>query len=459
MMNSEDIRSKLRSLTKEELIEIVELMLPLVDRVAELEKEVERLKNQNSRNSSLPPSRDNQKIKKKTRSLRKKSGRKSGGQKGHPGHTLKMSEQIDEIIDYPVRICTHCNADLSERQGTLLERKQVLDIPPVQLKVTEHRRWTKACAQCGEWTSSQFGPELKSGPPVRYGDRIKNQLIYLHIRQLLPYQRLSETMEVLYNQKISEGTIANMLKSKAEQAADAYDQIIQHIEQSKVVGVDESGCSVRGDKSWIWTWVTKAYSLFYISENRGKKTSNLLFPRGFRKGTLTSDCWRTHLNTTAKNHQICIPHLRRECQGLIDFHRSAWAKKLDNVLNEILIECRKKRIHLKTKQRIENSLDEILASKLTNSHKSIRALKNRLIRLRNNITPCLYDRKIAPDNNASERAIRMIKLKTKISGTFRSWDGSHIFSVLRTIVDSAIKQSIHPFLAIQNPNIFLNPPE
>ena len=270
---------------------------------------------------------------------------------------------------------------------------------------------------------------------------------------------MSETLEVLYNQKISEGTIANMLKSKANQAAEVYGQIMGHIEQSKVVGVDESGCSVEGEKSWIWTWVTKAYSLFYISENRGKKTSNLLFPHGFKKGILNSDCWRTHLNTKAKNHQICIPHLRRECQGLIDFHRSTWAKKLDEVLHEILMECRKKRIHLKTKQRIENTLDKILASKLTKSHKSVRSLKDRLIRLRKNITPCLYDRKVPPDNNASERAIRMIKLKTKISGTFRSWERAQIFSVLRTIVDSAIKQGIHPFMAIQNPNIIVIPTE
>lgn len=454
-MDPSRIRESLKDASREELISIIELLLPLIDKVKKLEEEVEKLKNKNSRNSSLPPSRDKHELKKKTRTLRRKSGRKKGGQKGHDGTTLKMSSEVDKIIKYQAHHCLHCETKLTDEQGKLVERKQIWDIPAIKLEVSEHRRYEKQCDHCGKRTRSQYDLALQTGPPVRYGDRLKNQVGYFSSRQLLPYKRLSEAMAILYGQKISEGTIDNMLSSTADQAADVYDQIISHIEKSEVVGVDESGCSVESTKSWAWTWVTPRYSLIHISDNRGYKTTQSLFPNGFTKAILNSDCWKTHLKTIAKGHQICIPHIRRECQGLIEFQRSKWAKKLDHVLQEILLACRLHRIPKGKKQDIEENLDKILACKLTKSHKSIKALKTRLIRLRDCLTVCLYNRKVPPDNNASERAIRMIKLKNKISGTFRSRKGAHRFAVLRTIVDSAIKQGIHPFEALQNPNIIL----
>lgn len=327
------------------------------------------------------------------------------------------------------------------------------DIPPISLEVTEHRRYKKYCAQCGKWSCSAYGADMQSGPPVRYGDRLQNQIVYLSTRQLLPYKRLCETMEVIYGQKISEGTIDNMIRSKSKQAMETYSQVI---EKSDVVGVDESGCSVKGSKSWAWIWVTSKYSLLHISDNRGHLTTKALFPKGFARSILNSDCWRPHLKTKAKAHQICIPHLRRECQGLMEFHKSKWAGKLDSILLEILLVCRMPRIPKLKKIEIEDKLTRVLACKLTQSHKSIQSLKARLERLRDYLTVCLYNRKVPPDNNASERAIRMIKLKSKISGTFRSNEGAHRFSILRTIVDSAIKQGIHPFKALQNPNIIIN---
>ena len=122
------IRESLKDKTKDELISIIEWLLPLIDRVKELEKEVARLKNQNSRNSSLPPSRDKEDIKKKTRTLRKKSGRKKGGQKGHDGTTLKMSDQVDQVVDYIPDHCDHCLNGIPG-EGILVERKQIWDYP------------------------------------------------------------------------------------------------------------------------------------------------------------------------------------------------------------------------------------------------------------------------------------------------------------------------------------------
>lgn len=359
----------LHHLSKAELIEMIELLLPLVPLVQKLEEKIKRLENLNSRNSSLPPSRDRKDVKLKTRSLRTKSGKKSGGQKGHKGSTLKLSETIDEYVDYKVEKCEHCCEDIAHCETSILERKQVLDIPAIRMLVTEHRRWRHHCPRCEKWTHAQYGTNLKSGPVARYGDQIKNQICYLHVRQLIPYQRLTEMIATQYGQKISQGSIDNILTAKAKEAAPAYEQIIKHIEKSPVVGVDESGCTVNGEKTWAWTWVTPRYSLFHISENRGYKTVMDFFPDGFKHAVLISDCWRTHLKTRAKGHQICIPHIRRECQGLIDFFGSKWAKQLDLVLQEITLVCRSKRIPIKTKQWIEDRLDKLLAGKLTRSHK------------------------------------------------------------------------------------------
>lgn len=128
---------KLEELSREELIELLKQLLPYVDRVSELEKELDKLKNSNSRNTSLPPSRDTQEVKKKTTSLRRKSGRKSGGQKGHKGSTLELSEHVDHCIDYDVDECSHCGNDLKDVDRSIKERKQVLDIPPVRIEITE----------------------------------------------------------------------------------------------------------------------------------------------------------------------------------------------------------------------------------------------------------------------------------------------------------------------------------
>ncbi len=449
-------RKELERLSREQLIDLV---LSLMERMALLEKEIEILRGKNSRNTSLPPSRDKQSEKRRTRSLRTKSKRRKGGQPGHKGTTLELSESVDRYKDYEVKQCSHCASDLTQVEGEVIERKQIWDIPPLDLEVVEHRRWAKQCDQCEQWSRSEYEGDLQGGPVVRYGRRWKNLVVYLSVRQMLPYRRLVETLEVLFGRKASEGTVDNIMKAKAKECTESYGQIIEQIRQSKSVGVDESGVSVEGKKNWIWTWVTSRYSLFHISNNRGSQTSKALFPDGFKKAVLISDCWKTHLNTQSKGHQICLAHIRRECQGLKEFHGSRWATKLDGILQEIFRLCRLSRIPTNRKEAVEEQLDQILSSPLLRSHKKVRTLRDRLIRLRKSITICLYDRGVMPDNNHSERAIRMIKLKNKISGTFRSYHGARRFAILGTIVDSAIKQGIHPFEALIDPHIVLKPTE
>ncbi len=217
-------------------IQIIEALLPLVDEVMQLSievvrlrSEIDELKNKNSGNSSLPPSRDKHVVKKKQRSLRRKSNLKKGGQQGHKGSTLKMSTSIDHLVEYVADQCECCGEDLTDHKCELVSKKQVWDIPPVSLEVTEHRRYKTFCSHCNHWTFGEFIEELRKGPAVRYGNNLVNQLVYLSVRQLVHYQRLAEVVEILYNQPISEGTIDNMLSAKSRQCSTTYEQIIQGV--------------------------------------------------------------------------------------------------------------------------------------------------------------------------------------------------------------------------------------
>ncbi len=447
------IRKKLKTASRDELIGIIELLLPLLSRVEQLEREVAELKGRNSKNSSFPPSQDI--FKPEPKSLRKKTGKKTGGQKGHKGTNLNFFTAITDQVDYYVETCKHCGLDLLDQPQQLFERKQVVDVPALSFSVTEHQRFTSCCPACNQISCAEFAQQLKKGATVRYGENLSNLVTYLSTRQLLPLKRLAENIEVMFGLSISQGTIENMLSRKAKDAQDVYWSILKQIESSPVIGVDESGCKVNGKKSWAWTWVTDRFSLFDISDNRGKATINRMFPNGYRNAILVSDCWRSHLNTPAKSHQLCIPHLRRECQKFSSFYKSRWATKLNQVLQQIQLLCQQKRISKQSKQEVEKKLDRLLARPLKGVDKKLITFRDRLRRLRQYITICLYNRKVPPDNNFSERSIRMLKLKQKISGSFRSWKGANRFAVLRTIVDSAIKQKIHPIEAIQNPHLVI----
>jgi len=447
------IRQKLKTASRDELIVIIEMLLPLITRVEELEREVAELKGRNSKNSSHPPSQDI--FKPKPKSLRKKTGKKSGGQKGHKGTNLDFFTQIENTIEYYSDSCLYCGHDLSNQTQKLVERKQVVDVPVMSYFVTQHQRYSSCCPDCKELSCAQFPAQLTKGASVRYGANLSNLITYLSTRQLLPLKRLAETIDVLFGLPISQGTIENMLNRKVLEVQDVYDTILNRIQSSQVIGVDESGCKVNGKKSWVWTWVTEKFSLFDISDNRGKATIERMFPNGYRNAILVSDCWKPHLNSPAKNHQICIPHLRRECEKFSSFYRSKWAAKLDKVLYSIQLLCQKKRIPLESKKQVENKLDRLLANQLKGADKKIITFRDRLRRLKEYITLCLYNRKVPPDNNFSERSIRMAKLKQKISGCFRSWKGAKRFAILRTIVDTAIKQNIHPLVAIRNPKTIL----
>jgi transposase len=247
-----------------ELSSQVELLQKQMD---ELQKEVQRLKDQlakNSRNSSKPPSSDGLK-KPSPKSLRPRGKRKPGGQKGHPGSTLKMVDNPDYSVVYPVNQCQLCGHRLADEASIDVEKRQVFDIPPIQMGVTEHKAQIKECSHCGHLNKAAFLEQVKA--PVQYGPRLKAIAVYLRQYQLLPYNRTRELFRDLFSTDLSEGTLTNITDTCSEFLQEPLDQIRKQLEQSSVVNFDETGSSVYGKRQWLHAASTPNLTYYEIGSH------------------------------------------------------------------------------------------------------------------------------------------------------------------------------------------------
>jgi transposase len=366
-------------------------------RIEVLERELERYKTRkNSNNSSLPPSKDENRPP-RTSSLREKSGRKPGGQPGHEGNTLEMTETPDEIIEHHSCFCPECGKDVSEL-------------------------------------------------PVKYGKSIETLIGYLSVRQYLPFKRLQEIMNDIFKVQISEGGLHLLMNRLASKGADAYEMIRQKVLQSQVIGTDETGVKINGKNHWFWTWQNNRATFIAPSTNRGTTTiiENMSGISG--EAVLVHDCWKAHFQTPVKTHQLCTAHLERETKYLEERYRVAWPVRFRAMLREA---------HKLKKQftpvdfyspnhlcsLLEKELDNLLSETLDPKHKELIAFQKRITKYRDYVFTFLYHPNVPPDNNGSERAIRNVKVKQKISGQFKIFGAAENFAILRSIIDTAIKNN------------------
>lgn len=406
----------------------------------------------NSNNSSIPPSKDENRPKRK--SLREKSGRKVGGQKGRKGNTLKSVENPDYTEKYIPDYCKACGKDLSTTIPEYVGKRQVFDIPKIKVTITEHQVFKKTCI-CGCETQSQYPSEANA--PVSYGNNIKSLVGYFHARQYLPFKRMKEVFNDVFQVPISEGGIHYLLNNLVAKAQPAYDMIKQRLVANTElsVGSDETGMKVCGKKHWAWTWQNQEATFITITDNRAQRSIDNTFEKGFQNAVLVHDCWRSHFNTKALTHQICMAHLLRDINYLTERYKHKWSRVCKNLFKSSL----KLKVQMNEADygkpntilsSIENRLDRLLKYDLPQNHKELVAFKKRLVKYRDYIFTFLYYHRVPPDNNASERAIRNIKVKQKVSGQFKSTQGAFGFAVLRSITDSCLKnkQKILPALNI-----------
>ena len=426
-------------------------------------KELEARLNKKSGNSSKPPSTD-EFIKPK--STRKKSGKNSGGQKGHKGQTLKMADNPDIRITHPVKSCQGCGSSLEDMPPQSLEKRQVFDIPPLKLEVTEHRAESKICPCCGLKNKASFpqGVEL----PVQYGDSLKALGIYLNQYQMLPYQRLVEFFRDVFGHHLSEGTLfnANCVAYQSLEKAEA--EIIRQLISAPVMHVDETSIRVEGKSQWLHVASSQNLTHYGYHRKRGAKATDEIGILPDFEGTSVHDYWKSYYKYSCR-HALCNAHHLRELTGIMELTGQQWPKEMIDLLLEVKTATQERKgtaqlepekikgfeqryqqiIH---KGYLENPPPEESPQKKRGPKKQSRAVNmlDRLKERRQETLAFMYDFNVPFDNNQAERDLRMAKVKQKISGVFRSGQGAKIFCRLRGYISTARKNSVPVLQAIKS---------
>lgn len=394
-----------------------------------------------SKNSSVPPSHDIA----KTKSLRSKSDKNRGGQPGHKGSTLKMVAVPDVVEVLKPDYCSNCGQRIADQWFHFHAKRQVIDIPLISPVVTEYQQYQARCS-CGSSSVTDFPTGVNTH--VQYGNNIEALVGYLSVNQYVPYQRVVHFLANVCGLQISEGTVNNMLERLSEKAIPFYERIRDKLKNSKqAVGADETSCSVNGEHYWAWVWQDQQYTYLTVSDNRGKKTVETHFPGGFPQACLSSDRWASHLNTKAKVHQICLAHLLRELNYLEALEKHYFSIELQNLFRKAIQEKTTHQVFTfgdEKSQELEQTLDRLL---ITNIDQALcpktATLQKSLIKLRDSVFVFLYDKELSADNNASERAIRNFKVKTKVSGMFKS--GQIAYARLKSLSETVKKRGQNTF--------------
>lgn len=447
-------REELLALARSDPEALVDYVLELEERIRRLEArftELEARLAQNSRNSSRPPSSDGLR-KPPPRSLRGSSGRKPGGQPGHPGNTLQAVAKPDQVKVHALTRCPcgQCGGVSLLGQPVLdHERRQVFDLPALQLSVTEHQAEIKRCPLSGRKVSAAFPAGVVA--PVQYGPNFRGLTLYLFHQQLLPFDRLRQTCLDLFGQPLSLGTLTQTSRSAHDALAPVESAVIHGIIQAAVVHVDESGLRVAGSLHWLHVACTPELTHYGVHANRGAEAMDALGVLPQCRQWLVHDHWKPYFKYKAL-HALCNQHLLRELKFLAEELHEAWARELSTFL-----------IEWKNDPRALLGLDQV---QFDQAHARYRAIVRRgrrdhprrragqgrsaqdkatnlLDRLEDydlSVLAFLIDPEVPFTNNQGEQDIRMIKVKQKISGCFRTLAGAQVFARIRGYLSTCRKQ-------------------
>jgi hypothetical protein len=273
---------------------------------------------------------------------------------------------------------------------------------------------------------------------------------YLNTEHHIPYKRLCEILEDLFNLHISEGTVHNLWQSIKSSSAGIYQQIRQRIESCSVVGADETGANINGKLHGHRSFQTDSLTYIYPDQSGGKAAIDKHFPNGLPNPYPVTDRHSSYFNMDVKGHQICIAHLLRELTYLQELvPQASWPEKMKKLLQEAIHKRKTREWHLIDRQAIIEKFEELLFCCTKHLNRAIGILQNSLIKHRENVFSFLFNPQIPYDNNASERSIRPLKLKEKVSGGFRSNGGALAYAVIHSIADTAKKNQLSPFLALK----------
>ena len=307
----------------ERLAQRDELIAHLQQRVQALEERLAK----DSHNSHLPPSSD--RFVRQPKSLRKKSGKKAGGQEGHPGATLQWHACPDEVIVHPVTCCEHCQHDLQAVKPLQIERRQVVDVPAPRLLVQEHQAERKQCPFCQQLTAAAFPAGVDAS--LQYGMRLGATAVYLVQQQLLPWARACEVLADLVGVQISEGTLASLIERCAQNLKEVEEATKEALVKADVLHQDETGLYVKGLRYWMHVACTDQLTHYAVHHQRGKAALDAIGILPRFGGTSVHDGWRSYF-LYACAHALCLVHLLRELTFLAEEQGLEWAADLKTLL-------------------------------------------------------------------------------------------------------------------------------
>jgi transposase len=433
----------------------------LSERISDLEARLAK----DSHNSHLPPSSD--RFHRQPKSLRKKSGKQPGGQAGHAGNTLKLSETPDLVIVHPVDSCQHCQHDLHEVASLVVERRQVIDLPPKRVLVIEHQAHQKCCPACQQISAAAFPDDVRA--PVQYGAAIGAVGVYLVQQQLVPYGRACEVIEDLLGPSMSVGTLQGLVERCAKQLEPVEQQIKGALCQADVLHQDETGLYIAGQRHWMHVSATELLTHYAVHAKRGKEALDAIgMLEGFA-GVSVHDGWRSYWQYACQ-HALCNVHHLRDLTFLYEEQQQDWADRMKTLLLDIKAAVEQARAEGRSSLHPPEVADwkAQYAARLSEGYRAnppdpppeagkrgrrkqsaARNLLDRLSAHQEAVLLFLDNFAVPFDNSLAERDIRMVKVQQKVSGCFRSEAGAVAFCRIRGYLSTLRKQGLAVLTALE----------
>lgn len=441
-------------ITIDKLNTLVELLKTRVD-------ELENNQKKDSNNSSKPPSSDIGKAH-RTQSLRTSSGKKPGGQPGHIGGTLSFSAAPDEVVVHVLKQCSCCGKSLCSTQSVDYERRQVYDIPPINMLVTEHLGEIKNCPHCHTVNRAAFPQSISQ--PVQYGSNVQQLAVYFTQYQLLPYGRTSEIFKDLFGHALSSSFLVNNNRRCADKLQPFIINLKLLLLKQPVLHADETGYYFEGQRNWLHTLCTDRYTYYAVHTKRGGEAMNDMGVLPNYTGKLVHDYWKSYYEFGNCQHRLCNTHHLRDLTFCHQIEASIWAGQIKQLLIDLLgkVWAAKNQDEDATSlskgqlQYWEGKYDKLMKEGqclhpppvkqngkrgVTKKSKTQNML-DRFIHCKDQILDFAKDFQTPFGNNLAEQAIRMMKIKQKISGCFRSKQGAKDFADIRSYIATAKKQSV-----------------
>jgi transposase len=423
------------------------------ERIAQLEARLAK----DSHNSGKPPASDG--LGRRRRRARLASGKRSGGQRGHVGHTLARSAAPDVVVEHRPVTCAQCQASLASLSGTVVERRQVHELPPPRLEVTEHQVEQVRCPACGALTRGAFPAEVVA--PVQYGPRVRAAAVYLHEYQLVPEERTAEALGDLFGCALSTGTLASWVAQASAGLAPTVAHIADLVAAGPHQHADETGIRIGGKLHWLHVNSTRWLTHLAWHRQRGQAATAAIgiWPRF--GGWATHDRWASYDAYRSCRHSWCGAHLVRDLTFLAEEHHQGWAGALRDLLLAMHTAVEEWRAGGATQVPHHEQAEwiaqyhEVLAQgyaaqppprasaprrrgrpKQTPAKNLLDALLGQAER----VLAFLTNLRVPFTNNQAERDLRMVKVQQKIAGTFRSDDGATAYCRLRSYLSTMRKQ-------------------